>query len=76
MSYRGRPDVDFARTMDRLESHGLLLGSKYRSPHLVDLVELLGATAVRALAADDLQRLSPRFGIPSDLSIMWDGVSM
>ena len=40
------------------------------------LVELLGATAVRALAADDLQRLSPSLGIPSDFSIMRDGVFM
>ena len=62
--------------MRRMVLHGLDVGDKLLSRHFVEPVELLGATAARAEAAHKLGAPSPGLGIPSDLSIIWDGVSI
>ena len=60
----------------RMELHGLDVGDKLLSRGFVEPVELLGAIAARVEAAHKLGALSPGMGIPSDLSIIWDGVSI
>ena len=60
----------------RMELLGLDVGDKLLSRKFVEPVELLGAIAARAEAAHKLGALSPGLGIPSDLSIIWDGVSI
>jgi len=76
VSHWGHPDVDYPRAMERLEMHGLVLGSKYNSAHFVEVVELLGASVVRALTAEVLDKLLPSLGIRSDFTLVWDGVSI
>ncbi len=72
----GRPDSDYVSAMQRLQSHGLAIGSKQLSRRFVEPVEFLAATAARALTAGSLSTVSPSLGIASDLSIVWDGVSI
>jgi hypothetical protein len=76
VSHWGRPDTDYTRAMSRLESHGLQLGSKYLGHQFVELVEILAVVAVRSKTADVLARNSPSLGVPSDIAIIWDGVSI
>ena len=73
---RGRPDSDYTRAMQRLELHGLRVGGKYSSEYFVQAVELLAATATRAQKAESLSRPSLSLGIATDISIIWDGVSI
>lgn len=74
--HSGRPDTDYTAAMRRLGLQGIQVGSKNASRHFVEPVELLGATAAMAVAAARLHAVSPCLGIPSDLSIIWDGVSI
>ena len=76
VSHWGRPDTDYTRAMSRLELHGLQTGSKYNQHQFVELVEILAVVAVRSKAADVLAKNSPSLGIPSDIAIIWDGVSI
>ena len=46
------------------------------SKKFVAHAEMLGATAARALTAEDLKALSPSLGRPSDIALVWDGVSI
>ena len=62
--------------MSRLELHGLQIGSTYIGQQVVELVEILAVVAVRSKAADVLAKNSPSLGIPSDIAIIWDGVSI
>ena len=62
--------------MKRLQSHGLVLGEKYRSHHFVELVETHCVAALNALTAQSLDRLVPSLGIPADLVLLFDGVSI
>ena len=72
----GRPDADYARAMQRLELHGLRLGTKYATHHFVQPVELLAATAARVQKAEALSQPSPSLGIATDIAMIWDGVSI
>ena len=76
IAHWGEPDTAFERQMARLQKHGLDLGAKYRSHHLVQSVEHLAAGAARARTADALDRDLGSLGIPSDLNLIFDGVSI
>ena len=67
VSRKGRPDTDYSDAMERLQSHGLVLGEKYRSHHFAELVERHCVAALNALTAQSLNRLVPSLGIPADL---------
>ena len=58
VAHWGEPDTAFERQMARVQLHGLDLGTKYRSHHLVQSVEHLAAVAARARTADALNRNS------------------
>ena len=73
---KGRPDTDYHEAMKRLQSHGLVLGEKYRSYHFVELVETHCLAALKALTAQSLDRLVLSLGIPADLVLLFDGVSI
>ena len=70
----GMPDVYYARTIHCLRLAGLDVGTKYDTAHFVERVEFMGAMAGRALQAKDLAECLPALGIPSDLSLIFDGV--
>ena len=72
----GRPDLDYARALRRVELCGLDVGDKLLSRHFVAEVEMLAATAARVETASKLNTLSPSLGVPSDLALIWDGVSI
>ena len=76
VTHWGEPDTAFERQMARLQLHGLDLGTKYRSQHLVQSVEHLAAVAARARTADALNRNLASLGIPSDVTLIFDGVSI
>ena len=48
ISRKGDADADYHQAMKRMQSHGLVLGEKYRSPHFVELVEEHCFAALRA----------------------------
>ena len=73
----GDPDTSYARRMDRIcQIHGMDLGTKYNSTHFVKLVESLGQLVARTMQATEMQRCLPSLGVPSDLGLTWDGVSL
>ena len=74
VAHWGEPYTAFERQMARLQLHGLDLGTKYRSHHLVQSVEHLAAVAARARTADALNRNLASLGIPSDLNLIFDGL--
>ena len=76
IAHWGEPDTAFERQMARLQLHGLHLGTKYRSQHLVQSVEHLAAVAARARTADALNHDLGSLGILSDLNLIFDGVSI
>ena len=76
VAHWGEPDTAFERQMARLQLHGLDLGTKYRSHHLVQSVEHLAAVAARARTADALNRNLASLGIPSDLNLIFYGASI
>ena len=76
VAHWGEPDTAYERQMARLQLHGLELGTKYRSPHFVLSAEHLAAVASQARTADALNRNLASLGIPSDLNLIFDGVSI
>ena len=76
IAHRGRPDADYHHAMKRLQSHGLVLGEKYRSHHFVEFVERHCVAALSALTARSMNHFVPSLGIPADLVLLFDGVSI
>ena len=72
----GEPDMAYKRAMARLQQHGLPLGTKYLGPSFVEPVEFLTAAAARARTAELLWRKLASLGIPSDLALIFDGLSI
>ena len=52
------------------------LGTLVRSRKLVKVVEALGMQAARAMTGHALESTLPGIGIVSDITLMWDGVSI
>ena len=63
VAHWGEPYTAFERQMARLQLHGLDLGTKYRSHHLVQSVKHLAAVAARAGTADALNRNLASVGV-------------
>ena len=59
-----------------MQMAGVALGSKYDHHSFLQLVEHCAALCCRQLAAEALGAEIPSLGIPSDLSLIWDGVSI
>ena len=59
-----------------MQQHGMHLGTKYLTSHFVENVEFLAAAAARARTADELSRPLASLGIPSDVALIFDGVSI
>ena len=76
VAHYGHADLAYERAMNRLQQHGLQLGTKYRSAYCVELVEFLIAAAARARTADMLSEQLPSLGIASDVTLLFDGVSI
>ena len=76
VAHYGHTDLAYERAMNRLQQHGLQLGTKYLSAHFVELVEFLVAAAARARTADMLSEQLPSLGIASDVTLLFDGVSI
>ena len=76
VAHYGHADLAYERAMNRLQQHGLQLGTKYLSKHVVELVEFLAAAAARARTADMLSEQLPSLGIASDVTLLFDGVSI
>ncbi len=74
--YHGRSHVDYVRDCMRLHLAGADIGQKYHSKEFAQIVERLGAECIQALDAEDIHGHLPALGIPSDLAIAWDGVSL
>jgi hypothetical protein len=72
----GRPDTDYARAMRRVTLCGLEVGDKWLSRSFAEPVEMLAAAAARAEAAANLNAIYPSLGVPSDIALVWDGVSI
>ena len=62
VAVRGRPDTDYRAAMMRLQQHGLVLGKKYRSHHVVHVVEWHCVAALNALTAQSMNQLVPSLG--------------
>ena len=60
----------------RMELAGVKLGTLVRSRKLVKVVQALGMQAVRAMTGHALESILPGIGIVSDITLMWDGVSI
>ena len=73
---KGRPDAEYVEAMRRLQSHGLVLGSKFIWPKFVETVEEQCVAALRSLAGKTMNQLVPSMGIPADFVLVFDGVSI
>ena len=76
VAHWGEPDTSYERSLERLQQHGMQLGTKYLTSHFVEPVEFLAAAAARARTADVLSRPLASLGIPSDVALVFDGVSI
>jgi hypothetical protein len=72
----GQPDINFVRTIARYRLAGVDVGHKYHSEQFAVSTENLARNAVSALTKDELERPLAALGIPSDISIVFDGVSI
>lgn len=72
----GRPDSEFIRGISRLRLAGVDIGSKYHSRHFARSLEHLAGLAVTQLSVDALNLPLPALGIPSDMALIFDGVSI
>jgi hypothetical protein len=72
----GQPDINFVRTIARYRLAGVDVGHKYHSEQFAVSTENLARNAVSALTKDELERPLAALGIPSDVSIVFDGVSI
>ena len=72
----GGTSTDYIGAIHRMQMAGLKLGSKYDHHSFLTLVEHLAVVCCRELTGRSLMELVPSLGIPSDLSLVWDGVSI
>ena len=72
----GHPDIDFVRAIARYRLCGVDVGQKYHSEQFAVSIENLARNAVGALTKDELDRPLAALGIPSDVAIVFDGVSI
>ena len=73
---RGGTAKDYRDAIRRAALAGVPVGTKYNHHSFMDLVEHLAVVCCRDLLGDALRQPLPGLGIPSDLSLVWDGVSI
>ena len=73
---RGKSDLDFIRSLARYKLAGISIGVKYHSRHFASSVEHVAGFAVSTLTRDELATPLPALGIPSDVALVFDGVSI
>ena len=76
VSFYGLADVEYQRRMRRMLLGNPLVGQRFCSKAVVPVVERVAWEAARTLRSAALARELPGLGIPSDLSLIWDGVSI
>ncbi len=76
LAYHGGHDAAYIRAIKRLQLAGVDTGTKYSHHSLVEQVEFLGVVAAQAMQARSLQCVLPALGIVSDITLVWDGVSI
>ena len=72
----GRSLRAFERDVTRYALAGGAIGNKNYTRKFAREVEHVGATLLRLLDAQDMQAILPGLGIPGDLAVMFDGVSL
>ena len=73
---RGGTAREYQDAIRRAALAGVAVGTKYNHHSFMDLVEHLSVVCCRDLLANQLCQLLPGLGIPSDLALVWDGVSI
>ena len=73
---RGGTAREYRDAIRRAALAGVAVGTKYNHHSFMDLVEHLSVVCCRDLLANQLCQLLPGLGIPSDLALVWDGVSI
>ena len=73
---RGGTAKDYRDAIRRAALAGVPAGTKYNHHSFMDLVEHLAVVCCRDLLGDALRQPLPGLGIPSDLSLVWGGVSI
>jgi len=72
----GGTSIDYAKAIRRMQLAGVSLGTKYSHHGFMELVEHSAVVCCRHLTAVALSRPCVGLGIPSDLSLVWDGVAI
>ena len=72
----GASDTSYVAAMKRLKKHGLGIGRKYLTRPMVEAVEFLATEALGGIVAARIGGLVPSLGIPCDLALVFDGVSI
>ena len=73
---RGGTAKEYRDAVRRAALAGVPIGTKYNHHSFVDLVEHLAVVCCRDLLGDKLCHPLRGLGIPSDLALVWDGVSI
>ena len=76
ISYNGLDDTVLIGNLARMRRAGLRFGCKYHSRDFLVLVERVLARGVQRVKAQALHAIMPGLGIPSDISVVFDGVSI
>ena len=74
--YAGMPLGAYVGAIQRMKFAGLSLGNLYDHHSFVEEVEHKGLLAAQSLFAMSIHELVPSLGIPSDIMLTWDGVSI
>ena len=73
---RGGTASNYAGVISRVRLSGLPVGTKYDSREFMEKVQHMGAICSMELLAHELAEVIPTIGIPSDLVLVWDGVTL
>ena len=73
---QGLADSAYIRGLARLKLAGADVGSKYHSRQFVRSAEYLAGQAIMVLTRESLDRHLPALAIPSDMALIFDGVSI
>ncbi len=75
-AWAGLPDTEYRRSISRYRLAAIDMGSKYDAGWFARTVEFFGELAARGTLCDELGKVLPGLGIPSDFVLAWDGVSI
>ena len=75
-AFSGGSDISFTAALSRFMLAGVDIGTKYRTHHFIELVEQVASAMSQSLTLDGINARLPGLLIPSDFSIIFDGVSI